>query len=865
MPNPDLEALRRAGESLLPADDQLSPEEVRQLLQSAGCDPDALAQRAIAAAAAHAPLRACGDFQALFPAYRDGTLPAERRLLVEDHLHACVTCRRALHAVPAAAPSATAPMDLPGHHSQGSQGSHRLPAWSLAVAAGLAMVVGFWAGRAGLLPGQSDVMATVTSNGGGIYAVTDTQVRPVAVGYALPAGSQLRTGVQAGAAVRLRDGSQLEMGPRASLTVTRGWTGTTVHLLRGQVIVRAAHQGWGDHLYVATADSRAAVKGTIFSMSSGLLGSRLAVVQGSVAFDFTRNGSSQSELVSAGQEATSSERLDTVPFSEEIGWSQDASQYLAMLSELSAVGKQLEAITPPPPRYASTLVNAVPPTAAVYAAIPNLGDTLSQANQILQSNLGQSPALAQWLNQPSSSAAGSPTRGALIEQMIQRLQQANGYLGNELVAAMVPGTSGGMVAMAAVTKPGLADFFASSGVPVPITIITNPANAGTATTHGLMVWIGAGASGQVMVASHNGKLLQQAVALAQQSAPGPFLQTGLYQQIAPVYEKGANWILAADLNLLHQQNVLNPVLGTSTTSKPQYLIAQSKSLNGAHSTDLAVTFSGPRTGRAALLGAPGPMGGLAFISPSATLAAGIITESPATLVQGMTTHAGTSAQSQQFATDLRNLIAPLGGEFTIAQDGPVVPKPSWKLAAEVNDSVAMQSAIAQFVHDAYSHMQSGHSVTLTQQTLSGQTYYQVNRDGTLAAAYTYAGSYLVAGSSLTQVQSALQTWQSGDGLPTAAAFQQQLPTDGRTNFSAIVFHNFNPSLAPLAKQLSGSAPAQWQAAISSLFANSTPGLVYAYGQPNQIEIASSQGVIQMLLEDLVALQVHAAHAKPGNP
>src|SRR6185437_3264745 len=134
MPNPDLDALRRAGESLLPADDQLSPEEVRQLLQSAGSDPDALAQRAIAAAAAHAPLRACSDFQSLFPAYRDGTLPAERRLLVEDHLHACVTCRRALHAAPAAAPSAQVPMDLPGHRSQGS---HRLPAWSLAVAAAL--------------------------------------------------------------------------------------------------------------------------------------------------------------------------------------------------------------------------------------------------------------------------------------------------------------------------------------------------------------------------------------------------------------------------------------------------------------------------------------------------------------------------------------------------------------------------------------------------------------------------------------------------------------------------------------------------------------------------------------------------------
>ncbi|HET9783940.1 MAG TPA: FecR domain-containing protein [Terriglobales bacterium] len=856
MPNPDLDALRRAAESLLPGDDQLNADDVRQLLRAAGSDPEALAERAVAAAAGHQPLRECRDFQALLPAYRAQTLAPERRLLLEDHLHSCVACRRALHAAPAAPAAAAVPA---------APRSRRIPAWALAAAAVLAVAVGLWAGRAGLLPGQSEVMATVVNSGGGIFAVSNTQVRPVAAGYAVSAGGELRTGFKAGAAMRLRDGSQVELGPRAVLTLTRGWTGTTLHLLRGQVIVRAAKQGWGRHLYVATADSRAAVKGTIFSMSSGLLGSRLAVVEGSVAFDYSRDGSSQSELVSAGQEATSSDRLATVPFSEEIGWSQDASQYLAMLSELSAVGKQLEAITPPPPRYSSTLVNAVPATAAIYAAIPNLGDTLSQTDQILQGSLGQSPALSQWLNQPATSAAGSPTRGALLEQMIQRMQQANGYLGNELVAAMVPGTSGGVVAMAAVTKPGLADFFASSGVPVPITIITNPANAGTTTSRGLMVWIGAGANGQMMVASHSGTLLQQAAALAQQSAPGPFLQTGLYQQIAPVYQKGANWLLAADLNRLHQQNVLNPVLGTSTTSKPQYLVAQSKSLNGAHATDLVVTFSGPRQGRAALLGAPGPMGGLAFISPNATLAASIITENPAALVQGMSAHAGSTANQQQFATDLQNLAAPLGGEFTLAQDGPVLPKPSWKLAAEVNDSVAMQAAVSQFVQDAASHQPAGHTLTLTQQTLSGQPYYLVNRDGAVAAAYTYAGSYLVAGSSLAQVQSALQTWQSGAGLPTSTAFQQQLPTDGRTNFSAVVFHNFNASLAPLAQQLSASAPAQWQPAIASLFANSTPGLVYAYGQPNQIEIASSQGVIQMLLEDLVALRLHAANGNASHP
>src|SRR4051812_46080341 len=37
----------------------------------------------------------CEDVRALLPAFRAKGLPAERTLLVEDHLHECVDCRRA--------------------------------------------------------------------------------------------------------------------------------------------------------------------------------------------------------------------------------------------------------------------------------------------------------------------------------------------------------------------------------------------------------------------------------------------------------------------------------------------------------------------------------------------------------------------------------------------------------------------------------------------------------------------------------------------------------------------------------------------------------------------------------------------------
>src|SRR5262249_35067193 len=41
-------------------------------------------------------IRSCEDFQALFADYRAGRLSEARRLLVEDHTHECVACRKVL-------------------------------------------------------------------------------------------------------------------------------------------------------------------------------------------------------------------------------------------------------------------------------------------------------------------------------------------------------------------------------------------------------------------------------------------------------------------------------------------------------------------------------------------------------------------------------------------------------------------------------------------------------------------------------------------------------------------------------------------------------------------------------------------------
>ena len=48
----------------------------------------------LAAANAMPRCTACDDFQALIPEFNAGRLPEARALLVKDHLHECVACRR---------------------------------------------------------------------------------------------------------------------------------------------------------------------------------------------------------------------------------------------------------------------------------------------------------------------------------------------------------------------------------------------------------------------------------------------------------------------------------------------------------------------------------------------------------------------------------------------------------------------------------------------------------------------------------------------------------------------------------------------------------------------------------------------------
>ena len=202
----------------------------------------------------------CLEFRPELGAYLEDRLTASRRLLLEDHLGRCDPCRRAL------AETRNGPKVVPVR-----VGSPDKPHWTRwALAAGIVLAV-LYLGRdqidRSLAP--SGARATVASVSGEVYALPDSALQS---GTELFEAETIRTGAGAHAILMLADGSRVEVNQRTRLSVQSAWSGQTVRLDYGDVMLEAAPQNSG-RLRVVTHDSMVSVKGTIFAVSSATAGS----------------------------------------------------------------------------------------------------------------------------------------------------------------------------------------------------------------------------------------------------------------------------------------------------------------------------------------------------------------------------------------------------------------------------------------------------------------------------------------------------------------------------------------------------------------------------------------------------------------
>jgi hypothetical protein len=814
-------------------------------------------------------LRSCEDFRVLIPAYLDKNLPEPRRMLFEDHVHQCVACRRS---VERARQGQSQSQNEVQQVWQPKLAPRAFPVWRWAMSAAAVAIAGVAAVALlnGLFPGQHAVRGAVQNVDGSLYAVSDDQVRVIPAGYQIRNGDEIRTAKGSNAVVRLLDGSLVEMGERSDISVSREWKGTTIHLDGGRVIVQAAKQRTG-RLYVATDDCLVSVKGTIFSVNHGTKGSRVAVIEGVVRVAY---GDRTTELT-AGEEETSSASVAKVPVQNEVAWSRNSAKYLALLGDFALLQKQFEAIPGPGLRYSSDLLGYVPDHTVVYAAIPNLAATLADASQLFEERLQQSPGLRSWWKEQQHG------KGPKLADMIERMKTLSGYLGDEIVFAVAKDGAkyGAPVVFAQVKQPGLENFLqdetkrlSKNGADDALQIVRDPATASSSSSslsssrRPLLVYVSNG----TLVASSDAAELQRAAARIQQSGTSHFSETPLYRQVLHSYQQGAGWLFCADMEQIVAQNV-------SANGKNQlpagvedvrYLTMERREVGGKTETRAALTFASERRGVASWLAAPASMGALEFISPNASMVNSAVIKNPRSIMEDLfqMIGAGDANFPQQLAkfeaktgvSVLDDITAPLGGEVAVALDGPVLPTPRWKVVLEVYDPATLQSTIAKLV-DSFNRetAQQNISLGLSKQQIGSQTYYTLRnqRQPNFEIDYTYVDSYLIAGPDVATLSQAIRDRQAGYTLTHSQTFQALLPSDGYTNFSAIFYHNIGPVVRPLVEQIkaSGTLTPQQQQSIGALQANTAPGLIYVYGEPDRIVVASDTGFMGFDLGTLMTI------------
>jgi hypothetical protein len=770
----------------------------------------------------------CGNFRAMADALHNGTLSEARRMLLDDHLHSCVACRRFFKGERAAVIPIRA----------------QRPVWNVmpwAIAAAAIVAVYFAAPPViDRVLSPSGPRATVASIQGELYRVSATGATLLAPGATIGENEEIRSARNSHAIVKLRDGSSVEMDERTDLTVTERWRGKTVHLAHGAVMVEAAKQRNG-RLEIATPDALVSVKGTIFEVASGLKGSRVSVVEGEVKVDHAGDTS----LLHRGDQKTTSQTMAAIPVAEAVGWSENSAKYLALLGELSAIQKRIENIPSPALRYNSKLADLLPENTMVFASIPNLSTTLAEATNIFEDRAKQSAVLNQWWNERETQQ---------LKSIVDQVRTFSDYLGDEIVVALPSGNNPSPVLLAEVRRPELREFLAGQfskiqGNVAPV-LIDNPKNAPTTSSAPLVM-----VHGNIVALALNAQPLARIAALADSGETGAFLSTPFWNRIAQTYKTGAGWVFAVDMEQIVPRNVssTNAMAGIDNIN---FLTVERKQNLGRTETSASLDFSGSRHGIMSWLAAPGPMATLDFISPEASFASSWVIKNPATLVQELSTltHIDLSSAPAHLVTDLAQN---LGGEITIAADGPLLPTPSWKAAIEVNNPAAMQAAVEEVAAAASLKIAAAESNGLAYHSLTIQKpAYEID--------YTFTDGYMLIASSPALLESAIATRNSGLTLTRSAQFRAQLPQDGHTNFSALIYYNMGSQVGPIIDQLkNGNLLTDEQKKSAELLAgNREPNLIYVYGQRDRIVVASRGGFAGLGLDSLLGLNAKGAAALP---
>jgi hypothetical protein len=757
----------------------------------------------------------CAEFRQDFHAYLAKELTDSRRILLEDHLSRCPGCRARIAALKGERMVVAMP----------ARSSSRWMRWSALGAAAAVLLAVIYLGRDAIdgMMAPGGPRATVVSANGGLYRLP---VGSLDAGAAIGEHESVRTGPRAHAVLRLADGSTVDVNERTELFVTAAWSGQTIHLQRGDIIVKAAKQRRG-HLRVLTRDSIASVKGTVFAVSAGIGGSVVSVVEGSVAV----NQPGKKVLLSPGQQAASLPGLAN-SVAQAVSWSPEAESYLELLASVVKIEREL-ANLPAELRTRSTLLSYLPAGAVVYGALPNPGLTIGRTLFLAEEQATQNAAFAAWWNSET---------GRLLRQMTDRVQTVSSLLGDEVVfCASAAGLDEPVPIVMAGVQPGKRSELASA-------------------LEGLFAAAGESAasysvSDEMIVVSNSPSNVAWALAHLGQGAGSPFAAV-----LEDRYRRGVGWLIGMDAPAVVTMASGDdaPPVELAGMIGMKYVFLEQRAPAGALENEVTLAFQGARTGMGSWLADSGSGGAAEYLPVDALLAGYVSTREPLQLFEEFAAQItksepdfeqGLATMDERLGAGfVQNLAGALGTEAALALTGFSTSGPTWVMASLANNPAVIDSSLQKLV-DAFNAElgpdEQAKRIVLQQETAGGRTWSTMKPGGLpVGIVWTYDRGYLVAASDRGVAERAIATRNGGSPLVWSPEFLGQLPSSAGLHPSAFAWLNAKGALGILSSLTSNPA-------IGELVAARDPILVAFDGTPEQIHAASRTRITGLIMDAML--------------
>jgi hypothetical protein len=753
----------------------------------------------------------CAEFQLQFGDYLNSRLEGSRRLLLEDHLSRCTNCRARI----SGQRGDRKVVEMPTRRRSVWP---RLTAWTAAAAV---VLMALYLGRSPIERFLARSQhTTVVSVKGNLFFVPQGALTD---GATIPENAVIRTGPGSRALLRLADGSQVDVNENTELSVQSTLAEKAVHLQRGDIIVRAAKQRFG-HLRVQTRDSLTSVKGTVFAVSTGFIGTVVTVLEGTVAV----SQAGAETVLSPGTQSASNPALEGSA-QQAVAWSPDAATYIGMLDSISKIQKQMAAVPSPLLRTQSNLLPLIPSNMFLYGAIPNPGQTLDHAMQLAEQQSAENPVFGQWWNSGA---------GRNLQQLINRIQTVTPLLGSEIAygyAAIDPGTKEIIPMIFADVQPEQRDALAAALIEL-----------------GIRTGLSCRLTDTYLLLSDTQSHIQWLQDHLGQGSATPFAA-----EIAARYQDGASRLLGLDMDSL-----------LSFSGKPpEFIAAQQmkhvileKRFAGMEENEIAVSFKGPRTGFASLLANNGSGGAAEYLSVDTIAAVYASTREPrqlfeeliALIARSQPQFLGNLSQAEStlgvhFADDFASAI---GAESSFGLNNISLNGFDWTLAVLVNDPVALDQFIRRMAdgcNTEFAHNGLTQRIDIKQEVVDNRTWTTMKFiQPPLAITWTYDRGYLIAASDRGSATRAIATRNGGSPLVWSAAFQQQLPVSIGLHPSSFVWLNTKGALQGLAALMPNPT-------LQKLIAERDPLLV-AFGTSAEQIRAVSRNRVSGVMMDLMLLQ-----------